>query len=128
MAARSLSLGLLVNVRDYTVLLRKHWRLITLCTLLCIAAATAATLLATPVYSAHLQMFVAAQDQATGTALQGDLFSQQRVKSYAQIVDSPEVTTAVIKTLGLKETPRDLSSKVSASAPTDTVLINVTVS
>ena len=57
----------------------------------------------------------------------GGSFSQQRVKSYAQIVNSPLTLEPVIQQLELKTTPEALSKAISASAPLDTVLIRLTV-
>jgi capsular exopolysaccharide synthesis family protein len=42
-------------------------------------------------------------------------------------VNSPPVTSAVISRLALPLTPQQLAAKISATAPLDTVLINVTV-
>jgi polysaccharide biosynthesis transport protein len=117
-----------MDLRDYLSVLRTRWRLVALCTLLGIGAAAAATFLATPVYQARAQVFVstAAGDTVTGLQ-QGGQFAQQRVKSYADIVDSPPVTQAVIERLGLELTPIELREKISAAAPLDTVLINIDV-
>jgi capsular exopolysaccharide synthesis family protein len=117
-----------VDVSDYLRVLRKRWKLITLCILLAVAAATAASLLPKPVYRAQAQLFVsttqAASDAASGLN-QGGQFAQQRVKSYADVINSPQVTQQVIQRLGLNLTPRQLAKKLSADAPLDTVLINV---
>ena len=119
-----------MDLRDYALLLRKRWRLIALCTLLAVAAALLATLATTPVYKASAQLFV-----STATGAEGDVgglsaggqFAQQRVKSYADIVDSPPVTDAVVEELGLSRSGRALAESIEATAPLDTVLINVDV-
>lgn len=119
-----------VNIRDYALVLRKRWRLIALCALLALTAALLATLAAAPKYRASAQLFVSTTSSAEGNVSglnQGGQFAQQRVKSYADIVDSPPVTEAVIRELGLSVSPRELSDAIEASAPLDTVLINVDV-
>jgi capsular exopolysaccharide synthesis family protein len=80
-------------------------------------------------YSAHAKLFVSTSgSQVDPTQLyQGGQFGQQRVKSYADIVASPPVVSAVKQQLGLPESVSALASKISASAPLDTVLIQVTV-
>jgi non-specific protein-tyrosine kinase len=60
--------------------------------------------------------------------VQGSSFSQQRVKSYAQIVNGPETLRPVIIALKLPYSYEQLAKNVSATAPLDTVLISVTVS
>jgi len=84
---------------------------------------------ATPIYSASVKLFVSTPvpDANLGTAYDGSQFGQERVKSYAEVVSSPAVTQPVIEALHLKETPAQLGSKISASAPLDTVLLNVSV-
>jgi capsular exopolysaccharide synthesis family protein len=78
-------------------------------------------------YTAETQSFVAISNagQSSSDILSGATFAQQRVKSYTQIVDSPEVLQPVISELGLDTTVTDLARNVSASSPADTVLIIV---
>jgi succinoglycan biosynthesis transport protein ExoP len=117
-----------VDLSDYIRVLRKRWKLITLCTLLALGGAAAATIAATPIYSAQAQLFVSTSQSASDAPSglnQGGQFAQQRVKSYADVIDSPQVTEPVIERLGLDLTPRELEKKISADAPLDTVLINV---
>jgi capsular exopolysaccharide synthesis family protein len=118
-----------VDLRDYVRLLRVRRALIIACTLLGIAAAAALTLAAKPVYAARAQLFVSADDRGggVGTAYTGSLFTQARVKSYAKVIDSPPIANAVIDELGLTMTADQLAAKVTADAPLDTVLLNVTV-
>lgn len=110
-------------------MLRKRWRL----TLgfLAIALAVAATFvtLATPTYEASAQLFVSANDTgglASGLQ-QGAQFSQDRVQSYADIIDSPHITDPVAARLKIGLTGKEISKKVSADAPLNTVLVNVHV-
>ncbi len=119
-----------MDLRDYLRILRGRWRLIALCTLLALAAASLATYAATPVYQAQSQLFISTSQTDTGGVgglQQGSQFAQQRVKSYADIIDSPMVTTQVISELGLALSPQQLENKITASAPLDTVLIDIDV-
>jgi non-specific protein-tyrosine kinase len=121
----------LVDLRDYLRLLRRRWRLIALCTLVAVGAATAASLLQHKVYTAKAQLFVSAQDRASSTdissAYTGGLFTQQRVKSYVDIIASVRMASLVRDRLSLGESASRVARKISASAPLDTVLINVSV-
>ena len=116
-----------MDLRDYARTLRKRWALVALCILLAVGAAAVATLAATKMYTSTTQLFISARDQsgAISDAYQGGLFTQQRVKSYAQVADSPAVTDRVAADLGIP--PAELAGKVTAEAPLDTVLINITV-
>jgi non-specific protein-tyrosine kinase len=118
-----------LTLREYARLLRKRWLLILVLTLLGGGAAAGASYLATPVYQATTQLFVSASSGGSGItdAYQGGLFTQQRVKSYAQIIDSPKVLAPAITQLGLTMDPNELAKHVTATAPLDTVLIDVKV-
>jgi succinoglycan biosynthesis transport protein ExoP len=119
-----------VDIRDYALVLRKRWRLIALCILAAVTASVAATLASTPMYRASAQLFVSTSGSAAGGAgglQQGNQFALQRVKSYANIIDNPDVLEPVVRQLDLEESPSQLAEAIEASAPLDTVLINIDV-
>jgi capsular exopolysaccharide synthesis family protein len=116
-----------VELHDYLVTLRKRWMSILLLTALAVSTAMGATLLATPTYQARSQVFVSVSTGgSTSDLLQGSSFTQNRVKSYTDMVTSPRVLVPVIKRLGLRTTPDQLATSITADSPLDTVLINVT--
>lgn len=117
-----------VELHDYLVIVRKRWLPILLVTAFVLAAAAAASLLATPTYQARSQVFVSVSTGgSTADLLQGSSYSQKQVKSYVDLVTSPLVLAPVISDLGLPTTPDQLARSVTADSPLDTVLINVTV-
>jgi polysaccharide biosynthesis transport protein len=117
-----------MDLRQYFRLLHAHWAVIAASVVICTAAAAALAWTRTPIYTASTQLFVSTGGASEpGQAYQVGLFTQQRVRSYAQIVSSPPVTQAVIQELGLRERTPELQSRIRASVPTDTVLIDVTV-
>jgi capsular exopolysaccharide synthesis family protein len=115
-----------VDLRDYLATLRKRWTLVALCVLMSLGAAAAATILAHQVYTSEAQIFVSARDSGDNpsTAYQGGLLAQQQVKTYSRVAVSPTVTDKVAERLSLD--PSVVASSVTADAPLDTVLINVT--
>jgi non-specific protein-tyrosine kinase len=118
-----------VDLRDYLRVLRKRWRLVTACLVLGAAVAAAITWNTTPKYKASTQLFVSARDSGSdlnGLA-QGGQFTQQRVQSYAKIVNSPEVAAAAASALDGELSAEQIAGETSASAPLNTVLINVQV-
>ena len=91
-------------------------------------AALAVSLLQTPEYTSETQLFVSTTDAtSTSDVFQGSQFSQQRVTSYAQLLTGEEMAQRVIDRLDLDMTAGQLSDGVSATAVTDTVLIDITV-
>ena len=114
----------------------QYWRLIVqnrivigASTLVGLVIAAAITFTTTPLYESQAQIFVStpASTLDISALATGSSFSQQRVKSYAQIINSPKTLEPVIQRLNLKMDATKLSSMVTASAPLDTVLISLTV-
>jgi non-specific protein-tyrosine kinase len=83
----------------------------------------------TSLYRAESQVFVSTPATAIDISAlaTGSNFSQQRVKSYAQIINSPLTLQGVVDQLKLSISAQELSAKISAVAPPDTVLISITV-
>ncbi|MFC7265338.1 YveK family protein [Streptomyces lutosisoli] len=99
-----------------------------MCLLLGIGTGEAVAVVSTPVYEARAQLFVATRTGVDTAELnQGQTFSQARVQSYAAIVATRQVTQPVVRELGLRYTPEELASRITAEAPLNTVLINITV-
>jgi len=113
----------------YWRLLVQSRRLIVATTLIGVLISFFVTLSITPIYKASAQLFVSTPASAVDISalLTGSSFSQQRVKSYAQIINSPVNLEPVVKELKLKISAEDLSKNITASAPLDTVLISLTV-
>ena len=119
-----------MDVRDLVRVLRRRWRSVAALAVIGTVLAVGVTLLSTAVYRADTQVFVSLRDgtgSTTSAAYQGNLFSQERVKSYAKIANSPAVTAPVISRLGLSMSNRALAGKITATPPPDTVLVDITV-
>ena len=117
-----------MDLQSYVRLLRKGWRLVAAVTLLVVGVAALLTVLTPKQYESTLQFFVSTSDSTdTSQLAQGSTFTQQRVKSYQQLLTTPKVLAPVISDLHLTTTPAALSHQVSVSVPPDTVLINVSV-
>ena len=118
-----------MDLRDIFLLVIRNLFVLVFCTALGFGAAFYYNDKAIPIYTADIQLFVSTPASAIdiGSLATGSSFSQQRVKSYADIIDGPSTLAPVIKKLKLKTTPQDLAKSVKASAPLDTVLISVSV-
>ncbi|WP_338784563.1 polysaccharide biosynthesis tyrosine autokinase [Streptomyces sp. DG1A-41] len=116
-----------MDLREYVEVLRRRWRFVVVCVLLGLAAAVAVTALMPRTYTAKAQLFIATTDNDSANAYAGGLFTQQRVKSYTQIANSPAVLGGVIGRLDLNMTPEQLAKKISAQAPLDTTLVDIKV-
>lgn len=117
-----------VPLANYLRLVRQHWIIVFGLTVLSTLGATAFSLSQTPIYQAQSQMFVSITGASSiGDLTQGGALAQQRVKSYAELVTSPRNLQPVIDQLELPYRAEELASRVNATTPLDTILINVTV-
>ncbi|GHK04219.1 chromosome partitioning protein [Streptomyces sp. Y2F8-2] len=117
-----------MDLHGFLKALAGRWPTVVVCLVLAVGAALAATSLSTPVYEARTQLFVATRSgEDTAQLNQGQSFSQARVQSYAAIVTTRQVTEPVVKQLRLRTTPEELASRITATAPLNTVLIDITV-
>jgi capsular exopolysaccharide synthesis family protein len=117
-----------VNLHDYLRVLRKRWPLVVATFGISVILGVLITADTTPRYASTLTFFVTTSNQGSaGDAYQGGLYSQQRVKSYADLLTSERLGAAVVGDLGLKMSPVDLVSRVGAIVVPDTVLLRVTV-
>jgi polysaccharide biosynthesis transport protein len=118
-----------LDLLDFYKLIIRNFLIIGLTTVMGAGGAFLITERQTPMYSATVQLFIStpATDGDLGTLIQGSGFSAQRVKSYAQIINGPQTLLPVISQLKLNTSYSLLASRVKASAPLDTVLLNVSV-
>ena len=115
-----------MSIHDYLSTLRRRWVLVMVCVLLCAGASVAYSALSPPIYRAQTTSFVTmGATDGSGTLLQSSQFTLQRVKSYTDVIDSPDVLEPVIAELGLKTSVAELRSSVDAVSPADTVLIDI---
>jgi capsular exopolysaccharide synthesis family protein len=115
-----------MTLQDYAKLLRSRW--LTVCITIAIAlfGAVAITLLTTPLYQASTRLFVSTTSNSSiSEAYQGNLFSQQRVISYTQLLMSEPLAQRTIDKLALDMKAPALQQNIKASAKNDTVLIRV---
>ena len=115
-----------MDMHDYWRILRHRWLSIAIITAVCVGLAAAYTLLSPRVYKSTAQNFVALAG-ATTNASSSAALGLQRVKSYVELVDTPEVLAPVIAELGLDMTVPQLAGEVSAANPPQTVLLDVSV-
>lgn len=115
-----------MDLKDYLRILRENWLPILLITLLGVGLAAGATALTKPKYTATTQVFVAVGGGDSATEiLQGSSFSEKRVTSYVSLATSPRVLQPVIDQLDLDTTAESLAQSITANAPLQTVLINL---
>lgn len=113
-------------VRGSLLALVKGWPVIVLSAVVVGAFALVYSLLQTPEYSATSSLYVTSgTDDASSTAYQGSLASQQRVTSYTKLISSDAVVQQALRDSKLGLSLDDAKADLSASATPDTVLLSI---
>jgi succinoglycan biosynthesis transport protein ExoP len=128
-AAQTGTWGVLnLSFGDYWLIVRKRWGLMVLVTVLGLLGALAVNQFTTPMYLSTAKLFVSSQtSDSASDLLSGSSFTQQRVKSYADLVTSPSVLNTVINELDLHSIRRDLAERITATVPLNEVIIQIDV-
>ena len=117
-----------MELKDALNAVRSGWWLLVGGLLVGLVVAGLLSLFAPRLYSSSTQLFVSvAGSTDTSAAYQGNLFSQQRVTSYAQLLTGEQLAGQVVEDLDLDLTPAQVAGRVSATALPDTVILEVTV-
>lgn len=117
-----------MTVHDFARILRTRWVVIFGTIVIAVLAAVGYSQLVPKQYEASTRLFVSTTSDGTNTQTNdGGLFAQRRVLSYTQLLTSEILAQRTVDKLGLDMTATELQHEITATAPTDTVLINVTV-
>ncbi|MGN7780852.1 polysaccharide biosynthesis tyrosine autokinase [Mycolicibacterium sp. 22603] len=117
-----------MKLQDFARVLRARWLIVCGTLAASVIVAVIITAMTTPLYQASTRLFVSTESGSSlAEAYQGNRFSQERVKSYAELIKGQTVAQRTIDKLGLDMSAAELQEKVKASAKLDTVLINVQV-
>jgi capsular exopolysaccharide synthesis family protein len=118
-----------VDVRNFLQLLRDHWKLIVVLTLIAGGSSAALTARMTPRYASSVTMYVSASTTSTDpiVAYEGALLSQQAVQSYSDLLTGTRLASSVVSYLDLPITAAALASEISARPIPQTVLLTATV-
>ncbi|WP_062521707.1 polysaccharide biosynthesis tyrosine autokinase [Demequina silvatica] len=117
-----------MELQDYLRILRKNWIMIVLLMLVGAGAGLTYSMLATPTYAASAKVFVSTSAGSTVADLaQGNSFTQQRVKTYADLINTAAVLQPTIDDLHLDLSVADLRAKVAATSPLNTSVIDIAV-
>ena len=108
--------------------LRRRWPMVVAGVLVGLVAAGTVTLLLPRSYASTASVYVTATDSSVSSpnAYQGSLFSQQKVKSYSEIVVSDRVLQPVVDQYALGPTT-DFADHVVVAAESDSTVLRITV-
>jgi polysaccharide biosynthesis transport protein len=111
--------------RDYLLLSRRYWKIVLAVVLATLAGTAALTFLPARQYTATTQLFLGVPSRSVSELAQGSDFTEQQMNSYAQVATSPLVLNDVVRGLGLATSPDALAEVVTASVPSNTVILEI---
>lgn len=117
-----------MELADYLQIMRKHWRSVTAVTLGTLLLAALFSLIARPTYTSSSTIFLSIKNASTAGELNaGSSYVENQAQSFAKVARTPIVLQPVIDDLGLDTTPEQLATSVTASVPTNTATIDLSV-
>jgi len=116
-----------LDLRDYLRIARQWWWLVLAGAAVAVGGAAVVTARTPPTYATTMTFFITTPHDGVSDAYQGGLFSQQRVKSYADLTTSDRLAHAVAGDLRGVVSADRIRRQISAQAVPDTVLLRVTV-
>ena len=115
-----------MGLRSHLEVLRRHVAALVVSLVVFPGLALGLSLLATPTYTSTAELFVSLENSTTASDLaQGANYTREQMASYATLVTTPAVLQPVVDELGLAESARALGRRVTATAPNDTVVLQI---
>jgi capsular exopolysaccharide synthesis family protein len=117
-----------VEPLEYLRVIGRRWLVIVILGLLGAGAAWAYASTLPTLYRSTSSVFVSSlRGETTSELVQGSTFTQNIVQSYTQLATLPVVLDPVIASLGLEMSSNRLASRVTATSPLNTVIIEISV-
>jgi capsular exopolysaccharide synthesis family protein len=117
-----------MDIRDYLRVFRAGKALLLVGVLLGGGVAAGISLALPDEYTATSELFVSTSGSSDlAQAVQGSQYAEQKVASYAKLLTSKQLATAVIDDLGVGVRPDDLISEIRADVVKDTTILDVSV-
>lgn len=118
-----------MTARDYLQIILRSWRITAAAALAGLLVAGVAVLVTPSKYSSTVTFYISTQttNNTSTDAYQGSLLSQERVKSYTQLLSSYRLASEITSDLHLSADPTDIADEVSASVSPETVLLTAEV-
>jgi capsular exopolysaccharide synthesis family protein len=114
-------------IGDYLRIFRRFWWIVVIAAVVGGGAGYASSFLSTTEYESTARLFVTTQSgTSVGDAYQNNLFSQERVVSYAGLATSEQVAARALDQLKAPISTDELRSKITAAPLPQTVLLDIT--
>lgn len=116
-----------MDFRTYVTALRRSWWIAALATVLGLLGAGIAYAATPPTYASLVTFYVSTPVQTGVSPQSANQFAEARVNSYVVLMSSERVARDVIARTGVDLTPAEVTSRISAEARLNTVVVQATV-
>lgn len=117
-----------MDIREYLRIWRTRWVTIAVTALACVVGALLFSAVSPARYAASTQLFIATSGgSSVSEAYQNNLFSTERVTSYANLATGRQVAQRTVDQMGIDKTATELIAQVKATPVPDSVLLDITV-
>ncbi|GIH20997.1 polysaccharide biosynthesis tyrosine autokinase [Rugosimonospora africana] len=116
-----------MDLRSYLRAVRQRWWIVLAAVLIALGIGAAITIRTQPQYASTVTFFVNTPNEGVADAYQGNLFTQQRVKSYVDLLTSDRLAQSLASSSGLGLSTDGVRRRISGSTEPNTVLLQATV-
>ena len=117
-----------MDIREYLAIWRSRWISIVATLVIAVGGAALISAFTTPQYEGSSQLFVTTTGGASvAEAYQGNLFSTERVTSYASLAAGKQVAQRTVDSLEIDMSASELVEKVTATPQPESVLLDISV-
>lgn len=118
-----------MTLEEFAQLLKRRWRLVAAVMVVLVLAGIALGFSGTRTHQVTARLVVTPVSQAESSQGLGPvILNQTGMRTYAELAVSRDVAATVVRKLGLSDSPAELAERMVAVVPTDTFLIDLTVS
>jgi len=117
-----------LTTREFALILRTRWKIVCATFVMVVLSALIYSLLTTPRYEAVTRLFLSTSGADASLVNDGSEFAQRRVISYILLLEGETLAQRTVARLNLDMSAAELQQEITATAPVETVLIDVVVS
>jgi capsular exopolysaccharide synthesis family protein len=114
------------DLRSFLAIIGARWLTVLLVVLASVGVAAALSLPSgPPMQQSDVKLIASSSSDNSSQAYQANQLAEERLATYVNLVEQPQVMGEVVNRLGLSESPAELGEQVSASVTPNTVILTI---